>query len=200
MGNEALAAARARAAGMDPFERAEACAVAYEGTADSGIFRIPFLGKEIALSFPDFEQVEPGPVVPPHIHALLVYYLAGSDGRCPSGEWISFAELPDGGFYVQAFRGYSAGAIVRHFADSQDELASAVTRVAARPIPGMADSAWEVTALPRVPIALLWWFGDDEFEPRADLLFDATASGHLTTDGLAVLGGWLAKTLTGEVA
>jgi hypothetical protein len=60
----------------------------------------------------------------------------------------------------------------------------------------MADRAWRIPALPRVPVALLWWDGDDEFDPRADLLFDATASHHLTTDGCAVLGSWITGTIS----
>ena len=42
--------------------------------------------------------------------------------------------------------------------------------------------------LPRVSVAVVYWAGDEELPPNAQVLFDAAASHYLTTDGLAVLG------------
>jgi hypothetical protein len=39
-----------------------------------------------------------------------------------------------------------------------------------------------------VPMAVIYWRGDDEFSPNANVLFDASAGHYLSTDGLAVLG------------
>ncbi len=194
MGEDALDAARRRATGLVPARAAAACGVGYEGDDSRGVFAIPFLGTRVDIAYPEMDTASPG-VLPPHIVALLVYHLAVSDGSLPTGRWISFAELPGGGFYVAAFRGYTANAIVRRFDGKADSLEAALAAIGAQRLPGLADVAWCIPALPRLPLALLWWEGDDEFESRAELLFDETASRHLPTDGCAIVGSWLAATL-----
>ncbi len=190
MSSEALRVARDLARAVSPQVAAAAVGAVFEGSADKGVFTLSFLGAPVSIRWPELELVDASRT-PPHIEALLFYHIARSDGSTPSGRWISFAELPDGGYYVAAFRGYTAAAIVRRFAGAPDTLEAAMARVSAVPLAGHADRAWLVEALPRVPVAVLWWDADDEFEARAELLFDATASRHLTTDGCAVLGSWL---------
>ncbi len=191
MSETGLEAARRLAARRDPFAAAQACGVVFEGDEQRGEFVVPFMGTELRVSYPGFACEE----VPPHVLALVVYHLALSDGTEPSGRWVSFAELPDGGFYVQAFRGYAASAVVRRFAADRGPLETAARSLDAAPLAGLADAAWSVPALPRIPVALLWWDGDEEFGPRAEFLFDESASRHLQTDGLAVLGSWITAML-----
>lgn len=192
MSETGLEAARRLAVRRDPFEAGAVCAVAYEGDRTRGDFIVPFLGTELRVSYPEFAC----DAVPPHVLALIVYHLALSDGTPPSGRWISFAELPDGGFYVAAFRGYAASAVVRRFASARSSLEAAAETLDATRLAGMADAAWSIRALPRLPVALLWWDGDDEFGPRAEFLFDESASRHLQTDGCAVLGSWITSLLS----
>jgi hypothetical protein len=56
---------------------------------------------------------------------------------------------------------------------------------------GFGDAAVELHPLPRVPVTLILWMGDDEFPPRADLLFDSSADYHAPLDVL-----WSAAMLT----
>lgn len=161
----------------------------------TGEVSIDFLGAVYRLAGPGLDFTEDSPRVPEHVRALLIYYLGTTDGVLPTGRTISFAELPDGGFYVQAFRGYSAAAIERAFGEDGRALQRAVETLGGVAIEGPADLSWRIPALPRVPVTLSWWSGDDEFGPRVELLFDETASRHLPTDGCAVLGSWLTAML-----
>ncbi|MDH4140767.1 MAG: DUF3786 domain-containing protein, partial [Coriobacteriia bacterium] len=158
-----------------------------------------FLGSAVSVSYPALEVSVGKHPAPPHVAALLVYHLALSDGSIPSGTWVSFANLPDASFYVTAFRGYTGALISRHFGPRAANLGEAVERVGGEPLPKLADRAWRIPALPRVPVALLWWNADEEFDARAELLFDSTAAHHLTTDGCAVLGSWLTSLLIHSV-
>jgi hypothetical protein len=193
MGDDALRVARKQAASIDPV--GAAARVGADWHAGRGTFSLPFLGSAASITYPGFEVGIGGRAAPPHIAALLVYHLAISDGSVPSGEWISFAELPEASFYVTAFRGYTGARIAREFGPGAAGLMDAVDRVGGAGLPELADRAWLIPALPRVPVALLWWDADDEFEARAELLFDSSAAGHLTTDGCAVLGSWLTSAL-----
>lgn len=44
------------------------------------------------------------------------------------------------------------------------------------------DASVQLFPFPRVPVVVLIWRGDEEFPPRADLLFDSTCEFHLALD------------------
>lgn len=205
MSDDALKAARQLAVGLDPLAAAQRCGAEFESDGDGvgGRFSLQFLGADAAIRFPEFE-FDAGSPLPPHVRALLVHYLATSDGSEPVGDWCSFADLPDGRFYSRAFQGYTGDAIARRLGERANELLDAVTSLGGEALPREelatnADAAWVVPALPRVPVVILWWGADDEFSARAELLFDSTAPRHLPTDGCAILGSWLTTRLIGEV-
>lgn len=203
MSEAALDTARALAAGIDPHRTADRCGVTYdESPLGGGRFGVSFLGEMVTISYPAFDFA-PECALPPHVRALLVRYLGGCDGSQPAGDWCSFAELPEGRFYVQAFQGYTGNALVRRLSERPGDLARAAIRLdgtaaGSKHLATNADAAWVFSALPCVPVALVWWNADEEFPARAELLFDRTASQHLPTDGCAVLGSWLTTRLIGE--
>jgi hypothetical protein len=49
---------------------------------------------------------------------------------------------------------------------------------------GLADVAFKVWALPKIPIYYLFWKGDEEFEPRLSILFDRSIEYHLSADAI----------------
>jgi hypothetical protein len=204
MGDDALKAARKLAIGLDPLAASVRCGTQFEAAdaGSGGLISLRFFGDDVAIRFPELE-VQPDSPLPPHIQALLVYHLAISDGALPTGDWRAFADLPDGRFYAQAFQGYTGDALVRRLGGQSDKLANAIASVGGRALAREelatnADCAWVVPALPRVPVAIVWWHSDDEFAARAELLFDSTASHHLPIDGCAVLGSWLTSLLAAE--
>ena len=199
MGDDALRVARELMAGVDPAAAAERCGAEFSGNEDCGFFELGFFGATVRIDYPRLE-FERECALPPHVQALLVYYLATSDGTPPPGDWCSFADLPNGRFYSRAFQGYSGDALSRRLGEQSDGLDTAVISLGGRMLSSEelatnADSAWVVPGLPLVPIAIVWWDADDEFPSRAEYLFDATAARHLPTDGCAVLGSWLTTCL-----
>lgn len=46
----------------------------------------------------------------------------------------------------------------------------------------LADAAFSFVITPRLPVAVLFWQGDEEFPTEAKLLFDATIVRHLALD------------------
>jgi hypothetical protein len=192
-----LDAARAAFADRDPVLAAKACGFEYVGSSTRGEFGGRLLGKAISLRYPEFDAVwlESGTPVLQHLTALAVYYLAVSDGSPPNGEWISFAQLPEGGFYVTAWRGYTPDALVRHFDDRIEALCAATAALHGDPLGLPGDLAIGFEVLPRLPLGLVYWCADEEFPARADVLFDETASHHLPTDCCAILSKQLVVAL-----
>lgn len=192
-----LEAARAQARHVDPQEAAARCGFAYAGTPEAGTFRATLLGQRIELEFPSFEGrfTATGRQTAEHAAALLAYYVATSDGTPPTGSWIAFSDLPDGRFYCSTWRGYTGRVLARHFGNDVAGVLRAGESLGGTDVDLPGDARIGFRVLPHVPVALAYWSGDDEFEARADFLFDATAGHHLPTDAYAVLCKWLTDTL-----
>jgi len=46
----------------------------------------------------------------------------------------------------------------------------------------MGDAAFRFQILPRIPVLVILWYGDEEFEASAKLLMDSTIDTHLPLD------------------
>jgi hypothetical protein len=187
------------AARVDAEAGAERCGFEYREGEAGVVLATRLLDREVEIAYPSFEtqHTDDDSPVPPHVAALLAYHFARADGTQRAGRWISFAELPEGRFYVQAFHGYTGGALVRHFGDDAEGVRAATERRGGTPLELSADVAVELGVLPRIPFALVYWAGDEEFDARADFLLDASAPHQLDTDCYAVMGSWLTKEICG---
>ncbi|MCR4403922.1 MAG: DUF3786 domain-containing protein [Candidatus Acetothermia bacterium] len=145
-------------------------------------------------------ELERGQPAPAEIQALLLDYLRRAEWRAtateppPSGEWLAFRELPEGQFYYRAFQGYSGDSLVRAFGNDLEGLKLAALALGGEPLE-LGDAAFAFRVLPHIRMAVVYWRGDEEFAPRATVLFDAAAGRYLPIDGLAILGRMLCSKL-----
>lgn len=169
--------------------------------AGNGIFTLEVWGRKVSLSFPGFDGFDAGTNEPLDTFtlAMLAYYFYTADGTPRSGRWISFAELPDGRFYAQAYQGYSGDELAKHFQNDAGAFESAALKLGGRR-ESWGDLSFSFIALPEVPLLAVCWLGDEDFPPSYRILFDASAANQLTTDACAVLGGRLASKLIKSTA
>lgn len=150
---------------------------------------------EWLITFPDARIVGlTGQPCTPDKEATLLYYLANGDGTTPANRWVSFHDLPNGMFYAQAFQGYSGNRLAGYFVNNVEAFQQAAHVLGGQRVE-LGDATYAFWPLPRVGLAAQYWRGDDEFAARATILFDASASHYLPTDGLAVLGSQLVSKL-----
>jgi hypothetical protein len=150
------------------------------------------MGTAYRVSVPGPEVRGPeGKPAPKFVGDLLVLHLARADGAATGGGWKAFRELPDGIFYHQAFQSYSGQALVRAFGSDLDAFARAAAGAGGES-EQIGDAGFRFTVLPRILLAVVYWAGDDELPPNAEVLFDRAADHYLPPDALAVVGGWLA--------
>ena len=169
-----------------------------EDQPGEGAFEVAFWGQPVRLSYPEFTARDSRTAadLPPFIQAMLLYYFNTADGTPLTGRWISFADLPDGRFYNQAFQGYTGAELQRHFKNDPEALRQASLRASGSLIKGSpGDYAFYFQALPRFPLLLVIWEGDEDFPPSFQLLFDAAAAHYLPTDACAILGSSLTSRL-----
>lgn len=122
--------------------------------------------------------------------AVLAYYFHTADGTPLTGQWVSFAELPDGRMYNQAFQGYTGNELVKVFSLDVNAFKSACQKSGGVATP-IGDAAYIYYALPRLPMLVNFWCGDEEFPSTCKILFDSSASHYLPTDVIAILGSML---------
>ncbi len=190
----ALERARADWAGTDP-EIAAALA-GCEHTPEGVI--VPFFGSPHLVTHPAGEVLcqRETATAPAHpsIAIVLIHHLLHCDGTRPAGQWVAFRELPDGLFYAQAFAGHAEGALAERFGGDIEAFRRANEAQGGAPLE-IAEAAYIYQALPRLPVAVLLWAGDDEFPGQARILFDANAGRQLPTEDLSGIGDWLAHRL-----
>ena len=122
--------------------------------------------------------------------AMLLYYLVTADGKLLTGNWVSFADLPDGRTYNPAFQGYSGDEVVKSFGMDLDALKSACEKTGGKLVE-LGSASFKFQALPHVPLMLTYWLGDEDFPSSCKVLFDASVSHYLPIDACAILGSML---------
>ena len=124
---------------------------------------------------------------------ILAYLINAKD--VPLAEKLVKAEsLPGGQFFFRGLHALPTGKMEKAFGDNPDDLLEASERFGAIRR-DFGDASIELLALPRIPITVVIWAGDDEFPARASMLFDKTAAEHLPLDALWTLANLSAKAL-----
>lgn len=128
---------------------------------------------------------------PEFLGLSLVYYLSGAMDIPESGRLIKPESLKGGHHFFKTTHALPLAPIAsRYDGDAGGFIAKGIS-LGGRQVTGMGDAAVEIRPLPRIPLTIILWFGDDEFPPRADLLFDSSSEFHLALDILwsaAMLG------------
>ena len=122
--------------------------------------------------------------------SLILTYLQTADGAPSAASWISFRELPNGGFYHRAFQGYAPDRLTKHWGLDLEGFVAACQALGGTRL-DFGDASFVFRVLPRIDMATVYWLGDEDFPSRASVLFDAHAHRYMVTDGLAILGSQL---------
>jgi len=162
----------------------------------ANVLRLSFFDQQVAVSFTDlvFVDAKKGTALTDITQALLLYYLTTADGTPLEGRWLSFADLPDGRFYNQAFQGYSGAELVKYFGNDPAAFERAGYYLNGMKI-AYGDSAFAFHILPRLMLSVIYHLGDEDFPASCQILFDASASHYLPTDACAILGSMLTQKL-----
>ena len=131
-----------------------------------------------------------GEPVPIPEKILILHYLLTARGDTLTRNLITFRQVPEGPFYYSAFLKRARDPLVRAFGGQPESLITCGAHLGAEP-DELGDVSITLKALPRVPVTMVLWAGDDEFPPEASLLFDESIVGYLPTEDIAVLSGMI---------
>lgn len=116
-----------------------------------------------------------------YLELFIVHYLLNAKAVDVQHTWISEKDIPGGATFFRGPHEIPTDLIARRYGDDLEAFETCCRRINGTPI-DMADAAFVFGVVPRVPVAVLHFKGDDEFPAESRLLFDGSITAHLATD------------------
>lgn len=161
--------------------------------------RVPLLGTSVVVQVGEsvalFRETDGGELPLPE-QIVVCHYLLHASGEPPTGEMITFRQIPDGHFYFDAFQRRARDPFLATFGKDPELFLACAKELSGEPV-AVGDTAMSFRVLPRVPVHLALWRGDEEFPPEASVLFDANVHTNLPAEDIAVVSGMLVYRLMG---
>ena len=151
---------------------------------------IPYIGHDYTLTIQNDRVVFDEAPRPLKIsdEVLLLHYLITATGAPVLEEWITFREVPSGSFYYASFVKRAIAPLLKCFGE-RPSLLKEVSKTVGQVLDEPGDIALKVFGLPRVPVVLSLWKGDEEFPPEANVYLDKSVPEYLSTEDIAYLSG-----------
>jgi len=122
----------------------------------------------------------------------ILAYLINSHNIPTSGRLTKAESLPNGQFFFRGPHPLPTDKLTATFG-RKPELLLEIANVFNAKQYNFGDASIQLNVLPRVPLTIVIWGGDEEFAARASILFDETAAEQMPLDGL-----WLATQITAK--
>jgi len=155
--------------------------------------RIPFMNQEHLVQFQPQMDVflkNNGKPVPIPEKILILHYLLTARGESVKQNLITFRQVPEGPFYYSAFIKRALNPLTQTFGAEPQLLMSCGVKLGAD-ADELGDVSIRLNPLPRVPVTVVLWGGDDELSPEGNILFDESIVSYLPTEDIAVLSGMI---------
>jgi len=134
--------------------------------------------------------------ITPWMKILLLHYVRTAGKGNISGKLVSYSELKAGIIKASAFQRDCEEPLRELFDADMNMVASALGRLGAESRKGFpTEYSWHIYLLPKIPVVILYWHGDEEFPSKVKILFDSTADRFLDTESLVFLVEGLVKNL-----
>lgn len=153
-------------------------------------FTLTYLNKEYLISYPEgiITSKETGEEnLSAEDKIMVIHYLYQATKTPLSGKWVSYRELKGSGAYYDAFVRYGINPLVQFFGEKKDTFIEVASKLGGISYP-FGDISFVFNVFPNIPIAVIIWLGDEEFEASGNILFDYFATEEIHVEDLAALG------------
>jgi hypothetical protein len=177
-------------AGQDPEAVCKRALCDYDHSR--GCFRLTLWGQDYEV-FPDesrIARVGKTALDPENYHFLfIICYLLNAKDLQVKNQWISEKDIPGGPTFFRGPHEVPTRLIVNRYGNDLLGFKKGCERLKGVSI-DLGDGAFSFHITPRIPVAVVYWIGDEDFPAEAKVLFDKTIIDHLALDiifALAVL-------------
>jgi hypothetical protein len=151
---------------------------------DSKKYFLHVWGNRYAIS-PETCMIEPIQecAYQPHefFYLFIIYYLLNVKNIEIFEKWISEKEMPGGTTFFRGPHTIPTSLITEAYKNNVNLFKRTCEQLGGTNI-NQADAAFVFQITPKMPIAVLYWEGDDDFPPEAKILFDQSIIQHLKLD------------------
>ena len=158
---------------------------------------VPFFGQPHRVSARGV--LDPEGRRPSHSVSVLLcqHLLLCPETEPTAADWVTYRDFKDGAPFVAGFRNNAEKPIARLYSGRPADLSEACARLAGRPAQTdvSCDLSIQLTALPKIPLLLLFNDQDEDFKAECSLLFERRAQQYLDMECLAIIGLVLAEWL-----
>jgi hypothetical protein len=116
-----------------------------------------------------------------YFHLFMIHYLLKSKEIEISNEWISEKDIPGGTTFFRGPHEIPTNLISLRFSNDINEFKERCAQLYGIPL-NMADATYSFKITPRIPVAVLYWRGDDDFPTESKILYDRTITEHIASD------------------
>jgi len=113
----------------------------------------------------------------------VLAYLINAQDLPLSYKLVRAEALPGGQFFFRGIHSLPTEKLEKVFGEHPEALHQIAKQFGAK-VREFGDASIEFTVLPRIPLTVVVWKGDEEFRARASILFDQTAAAQLPLDAL----------------
>lgn len=157
-------------------------------TQDTYEILIKFLNDEISISYPEvkLQYKHKDEEIPLWLQILTLHYLNSSKGTPPTGEEITYKQVPGCLSYYPAFQRRSIQPIIKVFGTRLNALIDAGQKIGGVKSE-YGDFSLTFQVFPKIKITYVIWEGDDEFPMEGNVIFDSSISDYLSIEDIAVM-------------
>lgn len=177
----------------DPFEIAERTGVAYN--ADTNEFYLHVMNKGYFISYPGFD-IRKEDESDDSYHVLLDFhktkifvlrYLVECRMTPSTGNYVTYRDIPNGELYFRQFQGRCIFRLQFGFGYKLDKFRAGMEMLGGKPV-NMGDVAYSFEFMDGLSMVFIFWEGDEEFQPSAQILFSDNFATVFKAEDLAVAG------------
>lgn len=170
-----------------------------EALADADNYSVSLMGDTYEVNLKDKSVFSDSCNIPAkeYLALLILHYLIGSfkNAFIPSGEWISFKEIPGGEIYYPAFKDGVIDALLRKYGNNPQGLFGVLERFKGAAKIDIGDAAIEIETFPEIKVRVVLWQADDEFGAEAGLLFDRGLTRIYSMEDITVFSHFVVNNL-----
>ena len=111
---------------------------------------------------------------------MILHYLLYARDKPIANKWVGEKDLPGGGLFFTAAHTLPMEPLTSAF-DGRPGLCDASARSIGGEKVNMGGLSYRFRILPRIPILIILWMRDEEFEPSSHVLFDETIIAHFSS-------------------
>ncbi len=150
---------------------------------EESVYVVPFLNTAV-LCYPETEEIEVLGRLGDfsndfQLTLVMLHYLLDARDKPLANKWVGEKDLPGGGLFFTAAHTLPMEPLTRAFDGGPGLLDAAARSIGGEKV-NMGGLSYRFRVLPRIPMLIIFWMRDEEFEPSCHVLFDETIVAHFS--------------------